>query len=327
MCCRFNAFGDLLFASDMNNAVFCRNILAGRTEALRGSESWVHCLATDGAGGSVVGGSFAGKLFWWSQTDPTGEPFRVVNAHRGFVRGVSISPDMKYVASGGDDKAVRIWSFADGAPVKELTGHESRIYNVMFHPNGQSLLSGDLTGHLKEWEVGTWKHVRDLDAGLLHTYDKFVRLHLGGSYGMDFTPDGRRLVVSGITDVTNAANAEGKPAALLFDWETGKRLAVMTQEAATNGVLWGVCFDPAGELIVAANGDLSGQLSFWKTGDEKPFFNYPLPSACFDVAFHPDGLRIAVALFGGEVRIYDLSPPLDAPEKPKSVAANPRAAG
>ncbi len=77
---------------------------------------------------------------------PRPEPIRTIEAHRGWVRALGVSLDGKILASGGNDRIVRLWEAASGRLVHELSGHLNHVYSLEFHPDGQSLLSGDLRG-------------------------------------------------------------------------------------------------------------------------------------------------------------------------------------
>jgi WD40 repeat protein len=41
---------------------------------------------------------------------------------------------------------VKLWNTEDGALVDVLAGHANHVYNVLFHPDGKRLISGDLKG-------------------------------------------------------------------------------------------------------------------------------------------------------------------------------------
>ena len=47
---------------------------------------------------------------------------------------------------------VRLWETSTGKLVRELSGHASHIYSLEYHPDGKTLLSGDLLGVIKEWD-------------------------------------------------------------------------------------------------------------------------------------------------------------------------------
>ena len=176
-------------------------------------------------------------------------------------------------------------------------------------------------GVLKQWDVSTWRHIRDLDAKILHKYDTTFRAHCGGIRGMDYSADGQYLLVSGIGEVTNAFAGVGTPTAITFDSWSGKKLQVHKPKEKARGTMWAVHMHPSGKFIIGAGGGGgSGRIWFWKPGEEKPFFQFRVPGVCYDVAFHPDGLRLAVALYDKTVRIYDLVPRAEVAKADKSDA-------
>src|SRR5262249_3660662 len=54
---------------------------------------------------------------------------------------VAFSPDGKRLASGGLDRAVRLWDLATGKELLRLSGHTQAVGTVEFSRNGQRLLS------------------------------------------------------------------------------------------------------------------------------------------------------------------------------------------
>ena len=139
------------------------------------------------------------------------------------VRFVSASPDGRWVATGrhgGDDVSVKVWDARDGALVKELSFGTSST--VIFSPDGRWLVTNG--GGCRLWEVGSWRPgpvvggtglgfspdggylVVETGTGVLRLVDSatgndLARLEappLARAERAAFTPDGRRLIVSGI---------------------------------------------------------------------------------------------------------------------------------
>ena len=110
-------------------------------------------------------------------------------------------------------------------PIRTLDGHASHVYNVAFHPDGKRLVSCDLKGVVKDWNLNTGTSERELDAKTLWKYDPGFMADIGGARAMTFSADGTQLACAGITNVSNAFAGVGNPAVVLFDWKDGKSQA------------------------------------------------------------------------------------------------------
>jgi WD40 repeat protein len=305
--CRIDPTGRFVFAGAQDSAIHRWELTTGRRVALTGHRSWVRALAFLAGPRQLLSGGYDGKLLWWQADAETPTPLRTREAHRGWVRAVAVSPDGRTVATGGNDNLVKLWSAADGAPVRELRGHASHVYNVAFHPDGRHLVSGDLHGRVKQWDAATGAEVRALDAAVLHRYDPTFRADIGGVRSIAFSRDGSLLACAGITDVTNAFAGIGRPVIVLFDWATGARRHLLRPAANFQGTAWGVGFHPSG-FIAGVGGGNGGALWFWRPTAAASFHSLALPNNARDLDLHPDGRRLAIAFFDGAVRMYDMAP-------------------
>ncbi|WP_414518592.1 ribosome assembly protein 4, partial [Nostoc sp. PCC 9305] len=65
-----------------------------------------------------------------------------LEGHSSRVNSIGFSPDGKTLASGSDDKTIKLWDVSTGKAIKTLTGHSSSVLSVAFSPDGKTLASG-----------------------------------------------------------------------------------------------------------------------------------------------------------------------------------------
>ena len=306
--CRIDPTGDFVFGGCQDNTIQRWDIVLGTKTPMTGHKSWVADFDFQPGSNLLVSAAYEGKVQWWNDALAAPSSVRTVAAHKGQVRSLAFSRDGQYVATAGNDKLVRIWRATDGVLLKVLAGHTSHVYNLAFHPNGKHLVSGELMGILKQWEVETWQFVRDYDAKALTKYDPTFKADCGGIRGLDFSPDGRYLAAGGIGEVTNAFAGVGKPTVLIFDWVTGQRIHLLTTKANFQGTVWGLQFHPSGSFLLGVGGGGSGGMWFWDVESGTALLDVPLPSVPYDISFHPDGLRMALACYDNSIKLYDLGP-------------------
>lgn len=304
---RFDPTGRFVFAGAQDNSIVRWELSNRQKTTLSGHNSWVRGLAFIPGQNILISGGYEGKLIWWQADAANPTPIRTISAHDGWVRAVAVSPNRQIVATCGNDHLVKLWNAANGNLIRELRGHNSHVYNLAFHPGGQFLVSADLEGHVKQWDHAQGTITRTLDATVLSRYDNTFRATIGGVRGMAFNTDGSLLACSGITDVTNAFAGIGKPAVVLFNWQSGQRTQLLRPQQNINGNAWGVIIHPTG-FIAAAGANSAGAIWFWRDNQPNNFATVTLPSNARDLAMHPDGRRLAMPFFDNKVRIYDMGP-------------------
>ena len=75
------------------------------------------------------------------------------------VRALGVSLDGKLLATGGNDRAVRLWHAASGWSPASWPDTAIDVYSLAFHPDGQTLLSGDLLGSIRQWDIASGKRI------------------------------------------------------------------------------------------------------------------------------------------------------------------------
>ncbi|ABN67995.2 transcriptional repressor TUP1, partial [Scheffersomyces stipitis CBS 6054] len=70
-----------------------------------------------------------------------------------YIRSVCFSPDGKLLATGAEDKLIRIWDLNTKRIIKILRGHEQDIYSLDFFPDGDRLVSGSGDRTVRIWDL------------------------------------------------------------------------------------------------------------------------------------------------------------------------------
>jgi hypothetical protein len=175
---------------------------------------------------------------------------------------VAFSPDGARLASGSNDKTIKLWDARTGQHLFDLKGHTGGVASVAFSPDGARLASasGDYT--VKTWDPATGQELRTL------------RGHSQEVSTVVFSPDGARLL-SGSRDRT----------VKLWDAASGQELRTLKGHSAD---VTSVAFSPNGEIIASACDDHSIRL--WDAKPLSPALRVELEARSL-VVFHFASLK------------------------------------
>ncbi|GMH77433.1 hypothetical protein TrST_g9197 [Triparma strigata] len=91
--------------------------------------------------------------------DQEGNP--LTNGHLAPVKDIEITPDDQKVASGSEDKTIKVWDIEKGTLLATLEGHEAEITSISIRAGGDYLASGSKDKTWKLWTLDTNDNERD----------------------------------------------------------------------------------------------------------------------------------------------------------------------
>jgi WD40 repeat protein len=104
------------------------------------------------------------------------------------VDSLAFRPDGKQLASGSDDRTIRLWSTSTGRPTAVLRGHTDMVTSLGYGSGGTELVSGSQDGTLRLWSVAAAKQQgKELGAPLVDVQGQYVQ-------ALAVSPDGSGVV-------------------------------------------------------------------------------------------------------------------------------------
>jgi WD40 repeat protein len=204
---------------------------------------------------------------------------KTLEGHSDFVNSVAYSPNGQTLASGSDDKTIKLWNVKTGNLLQTLEGHSDLVRSVAYSPNGQTLASGSRDSTIKLWNVNTGNLLQTLEG-----HSDWVR-------SLAYSPDGQTLA-SGSYDNTIK----------LWNVNTGNLLQTFTGHS---DLVRSVAYSPDGQTL--ASGSLDKTIKLWdiKTGNLLQTLEGHSDSVV-SVAYSPDGQTLASGSWDKTIKLWNV---------------------
>ena len=158
---------------------------------------------------------------------------------------VCFCPYGKQVASGSEDKSIKIWDTNTGNCVSTLTGHSKIVTSVAWNKDGSKLATGSWDKTVRIWAVGS--------AGTFKCQSKLAVDHYVSSVA--FSPDGSKIAAAHSKKIS------------IFDAQTQAKLGspLNGHSNCINSVTWN------NDGTKLASGSLDNTVRIWSVGSAGTF--------------------------------------------------------
>ncbi|OUL36678.1 hypothetical protein BV372_06145 [Nostoc sp. T09] len=270
---------------------------------LQGHSQQVNAVTFSSDGKIIASTSDDGTIKFWSYN---GKLINTITDTKNRFTSLYFSPDSQFIAAASTEKSIKLYNInlancpqarslglhKQSLPsqaeisaingkcyplIKSFTGHNDIVSNVVFSPDGKTLVSVSRDKTIKLWRI---------DGSLIKTWNA----HNGWVNTVSFSPDGQVIASGGEDNLVK-----------LWQIADGKLLQTMTghKERVTC-----VKFSPDGQIIASASGDKT--IKFWNRQGKILQTIEGNTNQINSISFSPDGQLIAAGDADAMLKIWNI---------------------
>jgi len=141
-----------------------------------------HILASGSKDGTLRVWKYDDTIKHWAPMNTKNLILKSIRGHNTSINCIAFDPTGHILASGSDDKTIKLWEPTHCTLLHTLTGHDNSINCIAFSPTGHILASGSDDSTIKLWQLPSGKLIFTLEG------------HTGGVHQVAFSTDGSILV-------------------------------------------------------------------------------------------------------------------------------------
>ena len=176
-------------------------------------------------------------------------PKHIFWGHDAWISSVAFAPDGEIIASGSNDKTIKLWSLSGQNEIATLEGHQGGVTSIAFSPDGRFIASASNDKTVKMWSVEAQKEIATF---------------VGHRYGVEalaFSPNGD-VLASGGRDYR------------IKLWSVADKQLIRTLPRQEN-ILQSLGFSRDGDILASGSVDLR----FWSLVEQDDGFSPKMDTA------------------------------------------------
>ena len=199
------------------------------------------------------------------------------------VTAVAVSPDQRFIVTGGEDGLARYWDLDRGVLLR-TSEHEHGIYSMTISPDGRHLLCGSKRTPGERYPGVVW--IRDFELGILL---KTLGGHKGHVTALTMTADSKYVLTG-----------DQHGSVYLWDLETGTLLKTM---AGHNAPILTIHVSHDGQHVITGSPD--GSIRVWILRGGVLLADLSHTENVHSLIVSPDGRHVITGSMEGTVEVWD----------------------